>query len=111
MAEDSPNTEAQRARRSALDRPLARWIAVGVALAAAGALAAIHREDLFPPEQAAAPAADDPFQACLRQRQADIEQMQADGVIDADQAKLFIGRAEALCQTQTQGNAPPPPAN
>lgn len=108
MAEDSPKTEADAARRSALDRPLARWIAVGVALAAAAGLAAIHRDDLFPPEQAAAPAPDDPFQACLRQRQADIEQMQADGVIDEGQAELFIGRAEALCQAQTQGNAPPP---
>lgn len=108
MAEDSPKAEADRAHRSALDRPLARWIAAGVALAAAAGLAVIHREDLFPAEQAAAPAAEDPFQACLRQRQADIQQMQADGVIDENQAKLFIGRAEALCQAQTQDNAPPP---
>ena len=109
MTEDSPKSGS--AAGSALDRPLARWIAVGVALVAAAGLAVIHRDDLFPPEQAAAPAADDPFQVCLQQRQADIEQMQADGVIDANQAKLFISRAEALCQAQTQGNAPPPPAN
>ncbi len=94
---------------SALDRPAARWIAVAVALAGAAALATIHRDDLVPPE-AAAPAADDPLQACLAQRQADIEQMRADGVIDENQAKLFLGRAEALCQDQTGGNAPPPPA-
>ncbi len=108
MTEESPKAGAGAAPRSALDRPLARWIAVGIALAAAAGLAAIHRDDLFPAEQAAVPAADDPFQACLQQRQADILQMQTDGVIDADQAKLFIGRAEALCQAQTQGNAPPP---
>ena len=93
---------------SALDRPAARWIAVAVALSGTAALATIHRDDLFPPE-AAAPAADDPLQACLAQRQADIEQMRADGVIDQDQARLFLGRAEALCQDQTGGNAPPPP--
>ena len=111
MPEDSPKAGGNGARSSALDRPLARWVAVGVALAAAAGLAVIHRDDLFPAEQAAVPAADDPFQACLQQRQADIEQMQADGVIDEGQAELFIGRAEALCQAQTQGNAPPPPAN
>ncbi len=93
---------------SALDRPAARWIAVAVALAGAAALAMIHRDDLFPPEQAAAPAADDPFQICLSQRRADIDQMRADGVIDENQAKLFLGRAEALCQDQAGGNAPPP---
>ncbi len=93
---------------SALDRPAARWIAVAVALAGAAALAMIHRDDLFPPEQAAAPAADDPFQICLSQRRADIDQMRADGVIDDNQAKLFLGRAEALCQDQAGGNAPPP---
>lgn len=82
-----------------------------VALAGVAALATIHRDDLFPAEEAAAPAADDPFQICLAQRQGDIEKMQADGVIDEGQAKLFLGRAEALCQAQTQGNAPPPPAN
>ena len=95
---------------SALDRPAARWIAVAVALAGAAALGTIHRDDLFPSEEAAAPAADDPFQACLAQRRADIEQMQADGVIDENQARLFLGRAEALCQDQAGGNAPPPPA-
>ena len=93
---------------SALDRPAARWIAVAVALAGAAALAMIHRDDLFPPEGAAAPAADDPFQICLSQRRADIDQMRADGVIDENQAKLFLGRAEALCQDQAGGNAPPP---
>ena len=95
---------------SALDRPAARWIAVAVALAGAVALGTIHRDDLLPPEEAVAPAADDPLQACLAQRRADIEQMQADGVIDEDQARLFLGRAEALCQDQAGGNAPPPPA-
>ncbi len=93
---------------SALDRPAARGIAVAVALAAAAALATIHRDDLLPPDEAAAPATDDPFQICLSQRRADIDQMRADGVIDANQAKLFLGRAEALCRDQTGGNAPPP---
>ncbi len=94
---------------SALDRPAARWIAVAVALAAAAALAAIHRDDLFPPDRAEAPAAADPFQSCLAGRRADIDKMRADGVIDESQAKLFLGRAEALCRDQAGGNAPPPP--
>ncbi len=97
-------------RRSLLDRPVARLMALAVALAAAAGLLALHRDDLFPPEQAAKPAADDPFSRCLAQRSADIDRMRADGIIDDGQSVRFKANAEALCWDQTRGNAPPPPS-
>ena len=99
------------AKSSALDRPLARIAALGVFLCAAGVLALVHRDDLFPPEPAAV-AADDPVALCLAARAEDIDKMRADGVIDEAQATLFKSRAEALCQAQKgQGGPPKLPAN
>ncbi len=107
-----PAGQATPPRRAALDRPAARVAALGVFLCAALALAWIHRDDLFPPEPAAV-AADDPVAQCLAARARDIDKMQADGVIDAAQATLFKGRAEALCVAQEGQGGPPPrlPAN
>lgn len=96
-----------QARPSALDRPIARVVALVVFLAAAGALAWMHRDDLFPPEPAAV-AADDPVALCLAARARDIDKMRTDGVIDDAQAKLFKSRAEALCQAQHGQGAGPP---
>ena len=84
---------------SALDRRGARVVALGVFLAAAALLAWIHRADLLPPEPVAV-AADDPVQLCLAERLAGINQMAADGVINAQQAELFGQRAAALCEHQ-----------
>jgi hypothetical protein len=91
-----------------LDRPAARLCAVGVALLAAAALGVMHRDDLFPPEQAAVNA-DDPVARCLAKRATDIDKMAADGTITAEQAALFKSRAEALCQDQVGGGSGPPP--
>lgn len=98
--------------RSALDRPVARAVALGVVLCVAAALAYMHRDDLFPPPPAAV-ALDDPVALCLAARAKDIDQMRTDGVIDEAQASLFKSRAEALCQAQEgQGSGPPSlPAN
>ncbi|MGF1631605.1 MAG: hypothetical protein ACFCUT_19185 [Kiloniellaceae bacterium] len=94
-----------------LDRPAARLCALGVALLMAAALAFMHRDDLFPPEAAHGPAADDPVARCLAERAVDIDKLQAEGTITAQQAELFKSRAEALCQAQVGGgnNAVPPP--
>lgn len=93
---------------SFLDRPIARFCAVGVALLMAAALAFMHRDDLFPPEAAEA-AADDPVALCLAERAKDIDAMAAEGTITAAQAGLFKSRAEALCQAQLgRGSGPPP---
>ena len=43
--------------------------------------------------------------ACLAQRVGDVDQMKADGVINASQYEAFKGRAISLCQAQY------PPAN
>ncbi len=78
---------------------------------AVGALAYLHRGDIWP----AAPrpgAADDAFAACYAPRLADIERMAREGVVGPEQAALFRARAEALCRAQTrdatssQGPAP-----
>ncbi len=95
---------------SFLDRPVARLLAVAVALLMAAALAFMHRDDLFPPEEAAADP-DDPVALCFAERAKDIDAMLASGTINAQQAELFKGRAEALCQAQVGGGSgPPPPA-
>jgi hypothetical protein len=94
---------------SFLDRPVARLCALGVTLLMVAALAFMHRDDLFPPAQVAGPAADDPVALCLAGRAADIDKMAAEGTINADQARLFKSRAEALCQAQLGGGSSPPP--
>ncbi len=93
-------------RASALDRPPARVAAFGVFLLAVGALAWMHRDDIFPPEKTAA---DDPVAFCIAGRWAGIDEMVADGTVDTARAELFKSRAEALCQAQAgQGSGPPP---
>jgi hypothetical protein len=93
---------------SALDRPAARAVAFLIFLGVVAVLAWIHRDDLFPPEPAAV-AADDPVALCFAERAADIDRMRMDGTIGAEQAKLFKGRAAALCQDQFgRGSGPPP---
>jgi len=92
---------------SALDRPVARIGALLIFLSAAAALAWIHRDDLLPQEPVVA--ADDPVAMCLAERSVGIDKMHQDGVIDAERAKLFKSRAEALCQAQLGAGAGPPP--
>ena len=98
-------------RPSALDKPGARLAALGVFLGAALALAWVHRDDLFPPQAAAARAADDPVARCLAARSKVIDKMRADGAIGDDRAALFKNRAEALCVAQEGQGAGPPPRN
>ncbi len=88
-----------------LARPPGRVAAFGVFLLAAGALAWMHRDDIFPPEKTAA---DDPVALCVAGRWAGIDEMVADGTVDTVRAELFNARAEALCQAQLgQGSGPP----
>ncbi|MGH6946999.1 MAG: hypothetical protein ACREDZ_06695 [Kiloniellales bacterium] len=96
------------ARRSALDRPLARFGALGVALLAILALGIMHRDDLFPPD-ADEVAADDPAAKCIAQRWGEIDKLVADGTIGARQAEEFKGRAADLCRGQFGQGAGPPP--
>ncbi len=74
-------------------------LALGVFVPAAAALGWFHRDDIFPPE--GAPLADDPAAACIAERGAGIDQMAAEGTIDAARAKLFKARAQAWCRSQT----------
>ena len=93
-----------------LDRPAARLAAIGIALAAAALLAWIHRDDLFPPDPAAAAASpqEAAFHACFDPRAADIAKSLAGGELTGDQARLFTSRAEAFCRaTAGGGNAVP----
>jgi hypothetical protein len=82
-----------------LDRPIARLLALLVALICIGALAWLHRADLFP---ATAPeAADDPFSRCFAARSAEIDTMVQEKLIDDERARLFKTRAEAMCRAET----------
>ena len=94
---------------SALDRPAARLVALGVVVLVVVVLGYIHWEDVFPGEDARA-AADDPAAPCIAQRTADIEAMRAEGTISTEQAELFKTRAEALCRAQAGQTGAPPPA-
>ena len=93
---------------SFLDRPAARVVALGVALLMAAALAWMHRDDLFPSPESAAPAANGPVARCFAERAADIDRMAEEGTITEAQASLFKSRAEALCEAQQGGGGPPP---
>lgn len=81
-----------------LDRPAARLVAVAVALAALGALAAIHRADIAAAVGRPAPVADDPLGRCVAEHHATIDKGVSDGVFQPAQAALFKQRAEALCR-------------
>ncbi len=98
MAADPPISPGTRrgtasASAGALDRPPARVAAFGVFLLAAGALAWMHRDDVFPPE---ALPPDDPVALCVAGRWAGIDEMVADGTVDRVRAVPFKSRAEAL---------------
>jgi hypothetical protein len=88
-------------RRPFLDRPLARLLAFGVFLLCLGALAWLHRADLWPGDASQA-TANDPFAGCFAERAAEIDRMLVEGVIEEPQALLFKARAEAMCRAQTE---------
>lgn len=98
--------------RSFLDGPYARLAALACFVLSAGALAYVHRDDLFASKTAPAAARDDPFSRCFRDGTAAIEKMLSDKSIGAEQAALFRQRAEARCRAQSGGGGPPglPPA-
>ena len=95
--------------RGGLDGLAARGAALLVLLLVVAGIGWLHRDNLFPAEQAATPAADDPVARCLAERAKGIDDMQAQGTIDAGQATLFKSRAEALCQAQHGQSGPPAP--
>jgi hypothetical protein len=78
---------------SLLDRPLARIIAGFCFIASIGALAYLHRDDLFPPTAAANQALAD----CNAKQSAQIDAMLRDKLIVAAKAALFRQRAQARC--------------
>jgi hypothetical protein len=98
-------------RRSFLDRPAARVVALIVLLLCVASLAYLHRNDIFPkPESVAAAAEGDPAAPCIEERFADIEKMLTDGTIENAQADLFKQRAEAMCRDTARGHASPGPS-
>ena len=93
--------------RHFLDTGYARLLALACLALAAGALAYVHRADLFP--AAPAPLAEkvDPFSRCFHDATQSIDKMLAEKTIGEAQATLFRGRAEARCRAQTGGGGPP----
>ena len=73
---------------------------------AVGAFAWMHRDDILAPDKTAA---EDPVALCVAARWAGIDEMVADGTVDAARAELFEARAEALCQARPGPGSGPPP--
>lgn len=94
--------------RRFLDGPYARLAALACFVLSAGALAYVHRDDLFASKTAPAAARDDPFSRCFQDGIAAIEKMLSDKSIGAEQAALFRQRAEARCRAQSGGSSGPP---
>ena len=96
--------------RHFLDGPYARLAALACFLLSTGALAYVHRDDLFGRKAAPASAAstDDAFSRCYREGTIPIDKMLAEKTIGADEARLFRLRAEARCRAQTGGAGGPP---
>ena len=90
-----------------LDGKAARAVAFLVFLACAGLLGWIHRDDLWPGEEANV-ARDDPAAACIAERTADIERMVDEGRIEPAQAELFEERARGMCRDQAGGGGSGP---
>jgi len=88
-------------RRSFLDHPLARLIALAIFLLCAAAIFWPNREALLP-SAFQDPAASDPIDACRSERFAQIDAMVADGMVGEADAELFKQRAEAMCQATAQ---------
>jgi hypothetical protein len=99
-----------RGKRHFLDSPYARLLALACFALAVGALAFVHRDDLFPAAPVAAAQKDDAFSRCFRNAAAPIDKMLAEKTIGAENARLFRMRAEARCRAQT-GTLGGPPAN
>lgn len=91
-------------RLSSLDRPIARIVAAGVALAGLAFLGWVNRSILFPPDPAATPAnpAEAAYRACVAPRAAQFAEALERGELNEEQAALFRRRAEAFCADQVQ---------
>ncbi len=92
---------ANPVRRSFLDRPIARVIALLIFLACIGAILWFERARLFGLEAAS----DGPFARCYAERSAEIDRMLDEGMIGEEQATLFKQRAEAMCRAEAGGDS------
>ncbi len=102
--------DAPKAPSSALDRPAARIVALGVIFLVVSGLATFHRDALLPPEDPPQSPEEAAFRRCLAVRGGDIDRLRLEGMIDESRAALFKARAEALCRDQADGvpGRPPP---
>jgi len=97
-------------KRHFLDSPYARLAALGCFALSAGALAYVHRADLYPAAPRPAAQTDDAYSRCFRDGAAPIDKMLAEKTIGEEQARLFRMRAEARCRAQTGTQGGPPGA-
>lgn len=100
---------APAAGPSRLDGPLPRLLALLLILACVAALAYLHREALFPGEEAPLTAGNPALAACLAERIGAVDRMRAEGIVNEAQYGAFRARAEAFCQQQFGGDAGAPP--
>lgn len=93
-----------------LDRPIARFCAVGVVFAVAGVLLAIHWDDLFGESKRTIASGNPELAACLEKRIGDVEAMLDSGTVNERQAEEFRRRAEDYCRAQFGTGGGPPSA-
>jgi hypothetical protein len=97
-------------RRSPVDGPGARIVAVLVILICVAVLAYLHRETLFSRDETPAAAAGNPrLAACFAERIGAVDIMRAEGIVNEAQYAAFRARAEAFCQQQFGEAAGPLP--
>ena len=89
---------------SPLDRPMARWIALGIFVALLLLLGTIQRNGPWMPAKAPTNLPNENYVLCLNERLDIVETMISEGVIDQNQASLFKTRADALCRTKFPSN-------
>ena len=96
-------------RRSLVDGPAPRIVAVLLILISVATLAYLHREALISAGEKPEAAANPRLAACLAERVGAVDKMQAEGIVNEAQYAAFRARAEAFCSQQFGENTAAPP--
>lgn len=93
---------------SFLDRSAMRAVALLCLMLAVLAFGYVHRDELFPPSTGTA-SADDPLDACIAERAAEIDQMRDEGSLTPAQARASRNRLDGVCRAEVGLAAPTMP--
>ena len=103
---------AQETDTHFLDGRGARIVAGAVLVFSLGMIGFLGRENFMPAAEETVQSTGNPeLDACLQERVGAVDQMRADGVINAGQYEQFRGRAVAFCEWQFGGAPQNSPIN